>query len=325
MRIALTIGDPNGVGPETVLKYLASPEREAVEYVVVGERAVLKSYSKTDGIPARALSDSQKVRFDELPLPPFEPVPGLISAQAGRFSMEAVRRAVSLCIDGDVDAVVTAPISKEAIALAGYPYPGHTEFISELTGRDGLMVMVASELRVALMTGHLPVAAVPAAISSSLITARVNAFAASLRADFGIAQPRIAVLALNPHAGDGGVLGTEEMHHYTPAIRQLKEKGLDVTGPYPADGFFGQRGYRDADGVLASFHDQGLVPFKALSFGRGVNFTAGLPIVRTSPDHGTAFDIAGRGEASEASLAAAVTLAAEVVRSRKRQLGAMLT
>src|SRR5690606_33344745 len=210
----------------------------------------------------------------------------------------------------------TAPISKEAVNLAGYSIPGHTEFIADCCGGTPLMVMVAEGLRVALITGHIALASVSASITEELVAARTVALLESLRRDFGVAKPRVAVLGLNPHAGEGGVLGTEEREVFEPALNRLRMKGEAVSGPHPADGLFGSGEYRKYDGILAAYHDQGLAPFKTLAFGRGVNFTAGLPIVRTSPDHGTAFAISGKGEAREGSFAAAVALAESVVQAR---------
>ena len=251
--------------------------------------------------------------------------PGAITAEAGALAMQSVAAACDACLAGDADAMVTAPISKEAIALAGYDFPGHTEFLAERTGAAPLMILATERLpayfgsgplRVALVTAHVPLADAPALVTEQAVQAKIELFARALRDDFGCARPRIAVLGLNPHAGDGGVLGREDLDRIRPAVETARSVGLDAEGPLPADGFFGRQRYRQVDGVLAMTHDQGLAPFKALATGAGVNVTAGLPIVRTSPDHGTAFDLAGRSKADPASMAEALRIAARIAARR---------
>lgn len=306
------MGDPNGIGPEVVLKHVASATGD-LDYVLTGWESVFEHYARRFSLED-ALRRCEVVAVSERPIRVEE---GTVSERAGTASMQAVDLAVQLCRSGRADAVVTAPISKEAIALAGYDVPGHTEYIERICGGKAAMIMVAPGLRIALVTSHIPISSVSANVTRERIVERGTVFRQSLVHDFGVPSPRIAVLALNPHAGDGGVIGTEERDVFEPALQQLRSEGINADGPHPADGFFGQRRYLDYDGVLAAYHDQGLVPFKALSFGRGVNFTAGLPIVRTSPDHGTAFGIAGRGVASSSSVTAAVELAVRVVETRK--------
>jgi 4-hydroxythreonine-4-phosphate dehydrogenase len=233
----------------------------------------------------------------------------------------ALEKAVKDLQDENLDALITAPINKKAMQLAGFKYPGHTEFISaEFNAPHSLMLMVSDDLRVGLATNHLPVAKVAPAINKDLILKKLIIFSETLKVDFGIEKPTIAVLGLNPHAGDEGAIGTEEAEHIRPAIEQAKEKGILAFGPFPADGFFGSAQFKKYDGILAMYHDQGLVPFKALSFGAGVNYTAGLPIVRTSPDHGTAYDIAGKGEADPRSFIKALYLAADIVGNQNNYL-----
>lgn len=245
---------------------------------------------------------------------------GSVTREGGELSMQAVSKAIDMAMEGSVDAVVTGPISKEAIALAEYEARGHTEYIAERIGSDQhAMMLVAENLRVGLVTGHIPIWDVPKAMSADAIIDKVQVISDSLIQDFGITRPKIAVLGLNPHAGDGGVLGIEEQDIILPAIEQCREKNMLAFGPFPADGFFGSRTYQQYDAVLAMYHDQGLIPFKTLTFGSGVNYTAGLSMVRTSPDHGTAFDIAGRGIASPDSLRSALFLAADIVRQRGSQ------
>jgi len=215
---------------------------------------------------------------------------------------------------------VTAPLSKDAISRAGYRFPGHTEFIAERTGAESYaMMMVAGDLRVGLVTAHVPIAEVPSRITEAAILDKLRVIQRTLRQDFSIAEPTIAVLGLNPHAGDGGVIGKEEKEIITPALKTAQQGGMHVVGPLPADGFFATDLDSGYDAVLAMYHDQGLVPFKALAFDRGVNFTAGLPIVRTSPDHGTAYNIAGQGVADVGSMRSAIELAVEVASRRTAQ------
>jgi len=329
-RIAITIGDPNGIGPEVVLKCLADSRlTKYFDPILVGSTEVFAAHARSLGFEEFRFHESLQFveKRDDSNWPVVDisgDVPlalniGHITEAAGRLSFRAVERATELCLSGEVDAMVTSPISKEAISLAGYASPGHSEFLAYKTGcKSFTMMMVADKLRVGLVTGHIPVAGVSAAVSPELILSRLEIIVASLKQDFAISHPRIAVLGLNPHAGDGGVLGQEEPDKIVPALIESKKRGYHVQGPFPADGFFAAGAYRSFDAVLAMYHDQGLVPFKILAFDTGVNFTAGLPIVRTSPDHGTAYDIAGLGKASPGSLRSAIFLAIDIVRRRWR-------
>jgi 4-hydroxythreonine-4-phosphate dehydrogenase len=329
-RIAITLGDPNGIGPEVTLKCLRDPSLQAqVRPVVMGSAHVLREHARALGYgeltlrtvtPGEVLPDDGLAILDVLP----EKTPvvdfGRVTADGGRLAMRAVDAATEACIDGWADAMVTAPLSKDAIARAGYRFPGHTEFIAERTGAASYaMMMVAGDLRVGLVTAHVPIAEVPSRITEDAILDKLHVIQRALRQDFGIAEPIIAVLGLNPHAGDGGVIGQEEEKIITPALETATQEGLHVAGPLPADGFFATDLDSGYDAVLAMYHDQGLVPFKALAFDRGVNFTAGLPIVRTSPDHGTAYNIAGQGVADEGSMRSAIELAVEVATRRMAQ------
>jgi len=217
-----------------------------------------------------------------------------------------------------IDGIVTAPINKHAMKMANFPFPGHTEFIADkFQSSNSLMMMVSDVMRVALVTNHEPVANVAGLIKKDLVAKKLNILYKTLVEDFGIEKPTIAVLGLNPHAGDDGAIGTEDDKEIRPAILEAKKKGQNVVGPYPADGFFGSSTFKKVDAVLAMFHDQGLIPFKALTFGEGVNFTAGLPLVRTSPDHGTAYDIAGKNMADPSSLRSAIYAAIDIAKTRK--------
>ncbi len=244
--------------------------------------------------------------------------PGKVTPEAGQAALACLERAVDDLKAGKLDALITGPINKHNMQSETFKFPGHTEYLAEAFGvPDDLMFMVSETLRVGVVTGHVPLAKVRQQVTRPAIHQKLTMMMQSLKVDFGIEKPRIAVLGLNPHAGENGLLGTEEQETISPVIEEWRKKGELVYGPFPADGFFGTRGYRKYDAVLAMYHDQGLIPFKAIAFEEGVNFTAGLPIVRTSPDHGTAYDIAGKNLADETSMTQAIYLACDVARRRK--------
>lgn len=328
-RIAISLGDPNGIGPEVTLKSLQDSRLlKYVDPVIIGDATVLDIH--LEKLQLRDLNI--RVVKDLAAATPAEQVItvldigddtptsisfGEITEAAGALSMKAVEKAVDLCMEKAVDAMVTAPISKEAISMAGYQNRGHSGFIARRTkSKSHTMMMVSEELRVGLVTEHVPIWDVPKKITKEAILDKVNIMSQSLMNDFAVDRPRIALLGLNPHAGDGGLLGREEQDTIMPAIAAGCEQGHLVFGPFAADGFFAVGGFRNYDAILAMYHDQGLIPFKTIAFGHGVNYTAGLPIVRTSPDHGTAFNIAGKGEASPASMRSAIYLALDIVRQR---------
>ena len=238
--------------------------------------------------------------------------------EAGKAALTALEKALADYRAGLFDVLVTAPINKHTIQSDTFHFPGHTEYIEERVGdgQKALMILLKGDFRVALVTGHVPVRDIPGMLTKELIMEKMEIFHQSLKKDFGIDNPRIAVFSLNPHAGDHGLLGTEEEEIIIPAMKEMIAKGVQCFGPYPADGFMGSGNYTHFDGILAMYHDQGLAPFKALAMDEGVNFTAGLPIVRTSPAHGTAYDIAGKGVASEDSFRQAVYVAMDVFRNR---------
>lgn len=319
------MGDPNGIGPEVTLKSLQREDLESSIPIWIGSQKVFEFYSDKFDIQL----PSKKFKANNSPEPGsvylfdidedsnFEITPGKTSKDAGRLAMQAVDKGIQLCMSEEANALTTAPISKEAIHKAGYGVPGHTEFLAKKTDTDNVvMVLVSENFRVALATIHIPLKDVKQSINKENLQTNLRILYKSLSVDFGIGEPKIGVLGLNPHAGDGGVIGTEEIELITPALDELSEEDILVDGPFAADGYFGSQLYKIYDATLAMYHDQGLIPFKALSFGNGVNFTAGLPIIRTSPDHGTAFNIAGKNVADEQSFRAAYQMAAEMAKNR---------
>ena len=243
--------------------------------------------------------------------------PGQATAESASAAIKSLETAVRELREGLIDVLVTGPINKKAMSNEGFGFPGHTEYIQNAFGApDSLMFMVSHRLRLAVVTGHIPLKDVPAQITEERILSKLRLINASLKQDFVVDQPRIAVLSLNPHSGDGGLLGTEEQDIIIPAIKKATDEGILAFGPFSPDGFFGLNHFEDFDATLAMYHDQGLAPFKALSFEDGVNFTAGLPIIRTSPDHGTAFEMAGRDQADPRSMRAAIFTAIDIWRNR---------
>jgi 4-hydroxythreonine-4-phosphate dehydrogenase len=313
--LAITAGDMNGIGPEVVLKALAhSRVRSACTPVLVGPAAVFRYAAK----PAGKVALLSKVAIVELPgKEDATPRPGALSQAAGRIAGLAIEKAVELVHAGEVEGIVTAPVSKHALHLAGFNVPGQTEMLQELTGAPGVaMMLVSHAMKVGLATIHIPIKAVSRALTFELLTSRVRIIHQALRQDWKIRKPRLALLALNPHAGEGGAIGSEEARVIIPALAQLRKEKMDVEGPFPADAFFGRGTPDDYDAVVAMYHDQGLIPLKLTARGAAVNVSVGLPIIRTSPDHGTAFDIAGKGRADERSMVEAICLAALFARNR---------
>lgn len=323
-RIAVTLGDGNGIGPEVTLKALQDPRVAAAGRVLlIGSSAGLQGAASLLGLPAprtvlsveESLAVRDRVAFLD-PCPGDESPwrPGAVEASASAVAAEAIRVAVRGCLDGALRAVVTAPICKEGFARAGIGFPGHTEFLARLTRtRTFAMMLFGGPLRVVLVTRHDPIAEVPRLLTRSLILKHLRLTAQSLPW-LGVKQGRIAVCGLNPHAGEGGTIGREEIEVIAPAVRAAKREGLPVEGPLPADTVFHAAARGDYAAVVAMYHDQGLAPLKLIAFDEGVNVTLGLPIVRTSPDHGTAFGIAGKGLANPSSMIEAIRHAAAIGR-----------
>ncbi len=329
VRIGISCGDLNGIGIEVVLKCFEDPRMlaDATPVLYASAKAVShwRKLLKLDEVQFHRVNDARdalpkKLNLVNLWEEELDIEPGKPSGPLAAFAIKSLEAAVQDLASGKTDVLVTAPIDKNSMQQAGFAYPGHTEYLQQMAGGDGevLMILVGEGLRVGCVTGHIPLKDVAAAITAERIIAKARLLHQSLLRDFGVLEPRIAILGLNPHAGDGGALGSEDKERIAPAVRRLNEEGIKAMGPYAADGFFGSGGYTHFDGVLAMYHDQGLAPFKALSFGHGVNVTAGLPIVRTSPDHGTGLDIAGKGMADEGSFRAAVWMAADIRSNRER-------
>jgi 4-hydroxythreonine-4-phosphate dehydrogenase len=308
LPLALTIGDPAGIGPEVVLRALASPDRPRVPVRVYGPAAVLRERAARFG-----LSDPTALGVETVDVPLAGPIAlGVVSAHGGRAAAESVLRAAADAREGRVRALVTAPLNKESLAAAGYAWPGHTEMLAEAAGvSDVAMMFVGGGLRVALLTIHLPLRAVADALTRDEVVRIVRLVHRELPR-FRAAGRRVALCALNPHGGEGGRFGHEEQSVLAPAVRQLRDEGLDVHGPLPADSLFARAARGEFDAVVAAYHDQGLIPVKLLAFGRAVNVTLGLPFVRTSVDHGTGFDIVDKGVADPGSLVEAMRLAVDL-------------
>lgn len=327
VKIGISVGDINGIGLEVILKALSNklinnqciPIIYATSKVVAHHKNTIGLEFRFHNIHSAGKAHVDKINVINICEDQVDIDFGKASEMSGKFAMQSLDAAAKDLKEGLIDGIVTAPIHKFAMKKAGFAHPGHTEFLTHYFGvKESLMLLVRDNLRVGLVTNHLPISEVATTITKDLIIEKVNIFNSTLKRDFGIERPLIAVLGLNPHAGDSGAIGTEEETIIRPAIIELKKKGMMVMGPFPADGFFGSSSFLKYDGILAMYHDQGLAPFKALTFGEGMNFTAGLPVVRTSPDHGTALDIAGQDKANPASFRKALYGAIDIYRNRKK-------
>jgi 4-hydroxythreonine-4-phosphate dehydrogenase len=326
IRLGITHGDINGIGYEIIFKALADIRMfDMCTPIIYGSSKVAAYHRKTlnisnfslnnikeadDAHPKRAniincIDDNIKVEL------------GKETKMGGEAAFSALDKAVNDLKENKIDVLVTAPIHKKNIQSDQFKFPGHTEYLqSEFKANDSLMLLVSDVMKVGVVTGHIPLSEVPQQVTKEKILAKLKIMNKTLKEDFTIRKPKIAVLGLNPHAGDNGLIGKEEQEIIIPAIEEAKKKGILALGPYPSDGFFGSNNLSKFDAILAMYHDQGLLPFKTISFASGVNFTAGLPIVRTSPDHGTAFEIAGEGVADEESFRQAVYLAIDIFKNR---------
>jgi len=327
--IGITMGDVAGIGPEILVKALTHPSlTENCRLAVLGDLSALdRTLNLLDLRPSLVILESPERLTTPREAPSFVPITrdvgtrvawGHVSAEGGGAAAAYIEAAVRLAMEGVLDGIVTCPIHKEGLHLAGYPYPGHTEFLSRLTGTSDVVMMLAGErLRVSLVTIHCALKEVPRLLSREAIRKTISLTYQGLRHDFGVAKPRLAVAALNPHAGEGGRFGDEELRLIAPAVEECRALGMDVSGPFPPDSLFVRACNGSYDAVVCMYHDQGLIPLKLLHFWEGVNITLGLPIVRTSVDHGTAFDIAGRGIADARSLIQAIRTATFMAKNRK--------
>ncbi|MCB0756020.1 MAG: 4-hydroxythreonine-4-phosphate dehydrogenase PdxA [Flavobacteriales bacterium] len=328
IKVGISCGDLNGIGLEIIIKtFLDNRVLELVTPVLYASSKTCAEYRKALEIKDFSFNEIKKLEDanpkranvinvwdDEVTLTLGKP-----TKQSGELALKSLQAATADLKAGKIDALITAPIDKNNIQSEEFKFPGHTEYLaSEFETDEYAMLMVSENLKVTFMTGHLPLAEVGKKLSFESIIKKIRFLDRNLPKDFGIRKPKIAVLGLNPHNGDGGILGSEEQEFIAPAIKKAKEDGILVFGPYAADGFFGSGAYRNFDVVLAMYHDQGLIPFKTLNFDQGVNYTAGLPAVRVSPDHGTGYDIAGKGIASEQSFRDALFLAIDLIRERER-------
>ncbi len=326
IKAGITCGDLNGIGYEIIIKALSDSRMcELFTPIVYGTSKAASYYRKTVNISDFSFNIIRKadqasakkpnivnLRDDEVKIDL-----GIATPESGEMAYQSLEAAVEDLKRNQINVLVTAPINKYAIKLAGFEFPGHTEYLAaHFETENYLMLMVSRNLRIGIVTGHIPLHQVTEKLSKKLIIAKAKTLHDSLVRDFNIGKPRIAVLGLNPHAGESGMIGEEEQTMIIPVIKELNDQGMLFYGPFPADGFFGSSSYREFDGILAMYHDQGMLPFKSLSFETGVNFTAGLPIIRTSPAHGTAYELAGKDQASPDSFREALYMACDIFRNR---------
>lgn len=323
--IAVTIGDFNGIGPEIALRSTLDPSVKRIcTPLLIGPIGI---FERT----ARQLKLKQKISKVAIPILQHSNIPiidvgdgieadiqyGIPTKSSGKSAGVAIERAVELCMQGKVAAMVTAPVSKEALNLAGYNFPGHTEMIALLSRSQRVaMLLVSKRMKIGLVTIHTGLKNIVAQISKEKIIEKISIIDESLKTDFQIKKPKLAILALNPHCGENGLIGTEENEIINPAVTESQAAGILAEGPFSADAFFGKHEYKKYDAVISMYHDQGLIPLKMSSFGKGVNFSAGLKIIRTSPDHGTAYDIAGKNKANLSSMLEAIGLAVQITKNR---------
>ena len=324
LKIGITIGDMNGVGPEIILKTFA--DKRMLEFctpIIYSSTRTLEFVKKHfkyniefNGIKSSAQAEDNRVNvvncWNEVPQINF----GTKDKNIGKHAIISLKAATSDLKQGHVDVIVTAPINKDSIQSDDFNFPGHTDYLDNQIEGSALMLMVSGNLRIGLLTDHIPVSKISESITKELVENKINTIHKTLVEDFNISKPKIAILGINPHSGDDGVIGSEEKTVLTPTVERMRENNILAFGPYSADSFFGSGEHEPFDAVIAAYHDQGLIPFKTLSFGQGVNFTAGLEKIRTSPDHGTAYSIAGKGIADETSFKEAVFLAILTYRNR---------
>lgn len=329
IRVGITHGDINGVGYEVILKAISAEGiTDLFTPVVFGYQEIAdkaKQLLDLSDLNLHVIKNIEDIKdgvinLVQLPGKVPEVRPGEIRYEAGESAVLALEAASKALRNQDIDVMVTAPISKESVQSERFKFPGHTEYLTARLGegKEGMMILCDDSLRVALLTKHIPISKISENITRDKVVDAVETFASILKKDYGIVRPAIAVLSLNPHAGDGGLLGNEEEEIIKPALDHLVQKGYLAFGPFPADGFFGHSSYKNYDGILAMYHDQGLAPFKTIAISGGVNYTGNLPFIRTSPDHGTAFDIAWKGVADSTSMREAIYMAIDIFRRRNQ-------
>jgi 4-hydroxythreonine-4-phosphate dehydrogenase len=324
--IGITLGDYNGIGPEVILKALSDNRILAFcTPVIYGSLKILNKYKRLLGIDdfyIQVIRDLEQISYKKVNIinciEDAEIAPGQVTPEAGKAAFICLETCTKDLLRGALGAVVTAPINKYNIQNEHFNFVGHTEYFTEnFNSPDTLMCMVAEHLKVALLTGHIALKDISSTITKEKLQKKIQVLMQTLQKDFGIQKPKIAVLGLNPHAGEEGLLGNEEKEIIEPVIKDFRKQGHLVYGPFPADGFFGSKKYTTYDATLAMYHDQGLVAFKTLAFQEGVNYTAGLPVVRTSPDHGTAYNIAGKNLADASSMLQAIFLACDIIKCKQ--------
>ena len=328
IKVGISVGDLSGIGIEIVLKTFedsrmldfCTPIIFASSKVVSHHKKVLEINTSIHGIDSLNKIIPQKVNLLNVWKEMVEVDLGTPTETSGKYALISLDKAVEALKNEEIDVLVTAPIDKNNIQSETFAFKGHTEYLEDKLEGESLMILTTDNLRVGLITGHIPLAEVADKISPELIKKKVDIMYASLVQDFNISKPKIAVLGLNPHCGDQGVIGTEDDEIVKPTIEDIQKKGRLVYGPFAADSFFGNENYKSYDGILAMYHDQGLTPFKTLAFGKGVNFTAGLNRIRTSPDHGTAFEIAGKGKAEYNSFKEAIFMAIKLFKDREENI-----
>lgn len=329
IKLGISVGDLNGIGCEVALKTFVdsrmldfcTPIFFASNKTIAAQKSALNIEIKYNGIQNAEEAIDGKINvvnvWKEIPELHF----GEATQEAGEFAIKSLRAATEALKNESIDVLVTAPINKNTIQSEDFNFPGHTDFLAQELEGESLMFMVTEGLKIGLLTDHVAVKDAPAAINPILIRTKVRTIEKSLRMDFGVRSPKVALLGINPHSGDNGTIGEEDEDVLKPVIKEMSDAGHLVFGPYSADSFFGSDGYKNFDAILAAYHDQGLIPFKTLSFGKGVNFTAGLSRVRTSPDHGTAYEIAGKGQADHSSFKEAVFTALQIFKNRREYQG----
>ncbi|RZJ31042.1 MAG: 4-hydroxythreonine-4-phosphate dehydrogenase PdxA, partial [Chryseobacterium sp.] len=324
IRVGISIGDFNGIGPEIILKSLK--DKTITDFftpVIFGsgklftyQKNVFKLQTNFNYINEAKEAQSGKINMVNLTKENSNIEFGVPTEESTKMAIDSLNSATEALLSKEIDVLVTAPINKDEMMKYGFAHAGHTGYFEEKAGKKAVMFMVSEHLKVAVSTHHIPVAEIAASITKENLTKQVKQLVATLKEDFCVEKPKIAVLGLNPHAGDGGVIGKEEIEIIQPAIQDLFNEGIMAFGPYPADSFFQPEKYKAFDAVLAMYHDQGLAPFKTIAYEEGVNYTAGLPFIRTSPDHGVAYDIAGKNIADETSFSEAIFTAIDIFKSR---------